>query len=58
VTETSRVPGGKLRCPPIDHIAISEHLEPRTTVVEAWEGTDADGIRLSDHSGPVVAVSP
>lgn len=55
VTETERVPDGKLRYSPIDHIALSQHLAPVAAVAEAWEGTDADGMRLSDHSGLVVA---
>jgi hypothetical protein len=39
VTETERVPEGKLRYPPIDHVCISKALADRAAVVEAWEGT-------------------
>lgn len=58
VTETERLPHGILRHPPIDHIALSEDLAPCATVVGAWEGTDAEGHRLSDHSGLVVEIGP
>ena len=54
VTETERVPPGLLRHPPIDHIALSGELADKATVVGAWEGEDAAGDRLSDHSGVVV----
>jgi len=56
VTETERVPEGLLSHGPIDHICVSEQLASRATVVGAWEGRDGDGVRLSDHSGLVVAV--
>jgi hypothetical protein len=55
-TEADRVPVGLLRAPPIDHIALSSRLARASRVVAAWEGMDADGIRLSDHSGLVVEV--
>jgi endonuclease/exonuclease/phosphatase family metal-dependent hydrolase len=54
ITETNRIPSGKLRYSPIDHIVLSKKLAPFASVVEAWEGTDGDGVRLSDHSGLVV----
>jgi hypothetical protein len=38
MTETERVPEGKLRYPPIDHICTSKRLATRTVVVAAWEG--------------------
>jgi hypothetical protein len=57
VTETERVPIGLLRHGPIDHICISRRLAHNATVVEAWEGADKDGNRLSDHTGVVVAIS-
>jgi hypothetical protein len=56
VTETGCVPEGRLRHGPIDHICVSEQLVAEAKVVGAWEGTDADGVRLSDHSGLVVAI--
>ena len=46
----------RLKHPPIDHIALSSELAPHTNVIGAWEGTDADGVRLSDHSGLVVEI--
>jgi endonuclease/exonuclease/phosphatase family metal-dependent hydrolase len=56
LTETERIPAGRLRHGPIDHICISKHLacEP---VVDAWEGTDGDGVSLSDHSGLAVSLA-
>jgi hypothetical protein len=42
---------------PIDHICVSERLALEATVVGAWEGKDREGVRLSDHSGLVVAVA-
>jgi endonuclease/exonuclease/phosphatase family metal-dependent hydrolase len=55
-TETDRLPVGALRFPPIDHVAVPASWDGRTSVVAAWEGTSADGVRLSDHSGLVVEV--
>ncbi len=55
-TETERLPPGWLQHPPIDHVAVPAVWEPRTGVVAAWEGTAADGVKLSDHSGLVVEV--
>jgi hypothetical protein len=56
VTETDRVPEGRLRYSPIDHICISKALADRATVVEAWEGTTVEGVKLSDHSGLMIEV--
>jgi hypothetical protein len=56
-TETDRVPEGKLRFSPIDHVCLSKRLADRASVVEAWEGRTSDGSRLSDHSGLVVEVA-
>lgn len=56
VTETGRLPDGALRHPPIDHIALSTSLTAQAGLVAAWEGTTADGVRLSDHSGLMVEV--
>ncbi len=55
-TETERVPEGLLRHGPIDHVCLSERLAGTARVADAWEGKDAEGIRLSDHSGLVVVV--
>lgn len=57
VTESDRMPRGLLMHGPIDHICLSASIAPHTSVVNAWEGTDGDGVRLSDHSGLVVAVN-
>ena len=56
VTRTERVPSGKLSKPHIDHICLPTSWAERTRVVEAWPGTTAEGVRLSDHSGIVVQV--
>lgn len=56
VTETERLPRGLLRQPPIDHICVDDSLAARASVVAGWEGEDADGMRLSDHTGLVVRV--
>lgn len=45
-----------LRHGPIDHICLSSRLVSGSELVEAWEGTTEDGVRLSDHSGLVVTV--
>lgn len=55
-TETERVPAELLQHGPIDHICLSENLARNASVVDAWEGADGDGMRLSDHSGIVVTV--
>ncbi len=55
-TETDRVPAGALRHPHIDHVVVPSAWVPRSRVVSAWEGTTADGARLSDHSGLVLEV--
>jgi hypothetical protein len=55
ITETERVPVG-LSHAPIDHICLSEQLAPQARVAEAWEGTDAERVRLSDHIGLVVEI--
>lgn len=54
-TTTEQVPTGALRHPPIDHILVPSTWS--TQVASAWEGTDTDGRRLSDHSGLVVEVN-
>ncbi len=51
VTEWDRLPEGALRHSPIDHIAVSSDLASGAHLAAAWEGADADGVRLSDHSG-------
>jgi Endonuclease/Exonuclease/phosphatase family len=53
-TAADRVPTGALRYPAIDHVLVPASWSPR--VVSAWEGRDAAGVRLSDHSGLVVEV--
>lgn len=57
VTEWEGIPAGSLRYPPIDHLIAPAEWAPRTTVVAAWEGTGADGVKLSDHSGVVAEVA-
>ncbi|HYD86258.1 MAG TPA: endonuclease/exonuclease/phosphatase family protein [Vitreimonas sp.] len=56
VTSTDRLPPGALRYPPIDHILLSDNYATKTEVASAWEGIQR-GMRLSDHSGLVVAIS-
>lgn len=56
VTETERVPQGLLQHPHIDHVCLSEDLAARAEVVGGWEGSEADGTRLSDHSAVVVEI--
>jgi len=56
VTETERVPAGKLHQGPIDHLCVSAPLARRSKVHDAWEGVDAEGVHLSDHSGVVVEI--
>ncbi len=50
ITETERIPAGLLAHGPIDHICVSEQLSGAARVATAWEGTDGDGVRLSDHN--------
>lgn len=57
-TEWDRLPNGALTHSPIDHVAVPVEWAGTTKVVSAWEGTDADGVKLSDHSGVVVEVAP
>ena len=40
--------------PPIHYICVTAPLSAGASLVEAWEGTTPDGVRLSDHSGLVV----
>lgn len=54
LTFTDRVPDGWLEHPPIDHICVSAPLRVGAAVVDAWDGTTSEGIRLSDHSALVV----
>jgi endonuclease/exonuclease/phosphatase family metal-dependent hydrolase len=54
LTSTDRVPEGRLEHPPIDHICVSAAIGGGASVVEAWNGTTPDGVRLSDHSALVV----
>jgi hypothetical protein len=56
VTETEQCAAHGLKHGPIDHICMSQHLAQDARVVGAWEGTDSDRVRLSDHSGLVVAI--
>jgi hypothetical protein len=56
LTETESIPPGVLAHGPIDHICLSDPLCAGARVVAAWEGTDGDGVRLSDHSGVVVEI--
>jgi len=58
VTDTDSFPPGLLRHPVIDHVCLSTALASRASVVEAWEGTTENGVKLSDHSGLVVEVVP
>ena len=54
LTLTDSVPAGWLAHPPIDHVCASASSVARASVVEAWDGTAPDGLRLSDHSALVV----
>jgi len=54
-TEYGQIPEEcKLAHSPIDHVLITEGFAANFRVAEAWEGTQPDGTRLSDHSGLVV----
>jgi hypothetical protein len=55
VTRTEQVPEGRLRAPHIDHVCLPTSWAPGARVAEAWPGT-MENVRLSDHSGIVVAV--
>lgn len=55
LTETEKTKG-MLSHGAIDHICVSSRLAEGAGAVDAWEGKDADGVRLSDHSGVVVSV--
>ena len=55
-TEWERVPPGALRYPPIDHVVVPGEWAAGAKVVAAWEGIWEDGVKLSDHSGVVVAI--
>src|SRR5690606_4396572 len=55
VTSTDRIPEALLDHPPIDHVLLSAPLGDNSVVSSAWSGTQ-DGVRLSDHSGLVVAI--
>ena len=57
VTGTDRIPAPWLGHAPIEHICLSAPQAARTRVVAAWEGADANGVRLSDHSGLVVEIA-
>jgi endonuclease/exonuclease/phosphatase (EEP) superfamily protein YafD len=48
----------RLTYSPIDHVLVSKTLAVNSRVVEAWEGRQPDGTRLSDHSGLVVELRP
>ncbi len=54
LTSTDRVPAGRLSHAPIDHVCVSAGIAEDASVVEAWDGS-VEGVRLSDHSGLVVA---
>jgi endonuclease/exonuclease/phosphatase family metal-dependent hydrolase len=56
VTETERVPAGKLDHGPIDHVCVSARLASRAKVHDAWEGVDAEGVHMSDHCGIAVEI--
>ena len=59
VTEENFVECGKLQTRhSIDHIAIATSaLSEKTVTVDAWEGTTAEGINLSDHNGVIVTLA-
>ena len=40
----------------IDHICLSKSLTTQDVTMSAWEGTNADGCRMSDHNGVVVEI--
>lgn len=56
LTSTDRVPDGWLEHPPIDHVCVSAPLSAGASVVDAWNGTTSDDVRLSDHSAIVVEI--
>ncbi len=56
LTSFDRVPAGALKQGLIDHILFDAAYAERAEVVATWEGRTADGARLSDHSGAVVAL--
>jgi exonuclease III len=56
VTEHERMRRFPLRHSLIDHILLPTNLAESACVAAAWEGTDHEGVRLSDHIGVVVEV--
>lgn len=55
-SEWDCLPDAAIRHSPIDHVVVPAEWVVRTKVVCAWEGIDANGVKLSDHSGLVVEV--
>jgi len=55
-TEWDRIPEGLLQHSPIDHVLVPSSWMGRASVVDAWPGTDARGLKLSDHSGLLIRV--
>jgi hypothetical protein len=52
VTEEDLVAAGKLsKRHNIDHICLDTRVAGSVTALSAWEGQEADGLRLSDHNG-------
>lgn len=56
-TEYDRLPEGVLQYSPIDHIVVPIDWLERTHVEDAWEGTNEDGRKLTDHSGLLIHVN-
>ena len=58
VTEDNMRTSGHLKSrASIDHICLSKSLATRGVSVGAWEGTTADGCRMSDHNGVVININ-
>lgn len=58
VTEVNmRTNGMLLSRSSIDHICLSKSLASQVVSVGAWEGTTADGHRMSDHNGIVININ-
>ena len=59
LTASDFVAEGKLKSRhSVDHIAVSKHsMQNLDFSVAAWEGTTADGVKLSDHNGVMVTLT-
>lgn len=55
-TEYDRLPTGILKHSPIDHIIVPVDWLEGSQIIDAWEGVNANGVKLSDHSGLAVQI--